>query len=202
MSKRRRTMGIEIPSARPPPDSEPPDRPPTESERVSQLLRENASLRDQRQRYKNILEDRRMQSIAAPAAKTSQTIPQWAAVLVAIIGAIGATGGWEVFQSIREKPTARPEELQRVESKCEERFDALATYLAGYAEDQKRRDEIQNTVMAELNGGAIASGVEYTDDACEPRALSKGKIVPGQPICKAKKPWPTRRRPPKPTEDE
>jgi hypothetical protein len=194
-------MGLDLPSLRPQQDSEPPEPPPeSEPATTSKLIREVNDLRDRNRRYQAILEEKRLRSIAPPPPPRGHTIPQWAAVLVAVITAVGATGGWEAIKSIREKPTARPEELTRVENECKEKFDDLASYLAGYAEDQTRRDNAQNTVLCQLNNGPIAGRLECRDDACEQPALNNGKIVPGQPICKAKTAWPKRRQPPKPTE--
>ena len=201
-------MGLELPSPPPPPPDSAPPSPPYR-DHTGALLRENAAFRqreaeleDRLRRYQAILEERRLRTIAPPVEK--RTIPQWAAGLVAVIAAFGTAGGFKIFEALTKDPVATPADLQAKENDSRERDEQVIEYLADVADDERRRNEITITVLCALNGGPPARDVKCPEPtkACEPRTLQDGKIVPGQPICKAVQPWPPRRRPPKPPKSD
>jgi hypothetical protein len=196
---------VPLPSLSPPPESDPPPSPPPSH--TTALLRENAQLRDGMRRYHQILEEKRLRSIAPGGGHARQMVPQWAAGLVAVIAALGAAGAFKVIETMTAKPTVKPAELQQKDEDSRARDTAVLDYLSGLDQDERRRNQITIDVLCAVNGGPPAGKVKCRENACEPRALQDGKIVPGQPICKSKLEWPTRRQPPKPrpptpTEDE
>lgn len=193
--------GVSLPPNAPPPDSTPPLPSETDSERMTAVLRENSKLREGMRRYHAILEERRLRSIAPQGPE--HKIPRWAMGLAYLLTAFAGAGGFKLLEQAWSKPTAAPADIQRVEKECRERIEPIVEYLAAQADDEQRRNEIHNTVLCALNGGSPGRGIRCPEDACATRALTpEGKIVPGQPICKAVQPWPARRRPPKPKETD
>lgn len=203
MKRRNRPIamgtGVPLPSPTPPPpDTEPPPSPSSPDPHVGALLREIARLRDGMRRYKAILDEKRLRSATEPPPSEPPRHRGRTGAIIAVITAFGAAGGFAAIvkyaEALSDKASAA--ELLRVEQRCEARAAALESYLAAEAADAKLRDELELALWCALTGGQPWRGAVCPVDACEPRALQDGKIVPGQPICKARDPRPPRRTPP------
>lgn len=138
----------------------------------------------------------RVESVPASGDHVQIKVPS--KLVVAMVGAIvtAAIGGFGASKAT-EKPAASPEAIVELSQKLDRRLGNIELYLAGAAADQAQRDAVSIAVLCAVNNGEPARSVRCPVNACEPRALDEhGKIIPGQPLCKAREDWPAARRPP------
>jgi hypothetical protein len=110
------------------------------------------------------------------------------AIVTAAIAGFGAS-------KATEKPAASPESIVDLSAKMDRRLYNIEKYLSGAADDQAQRDAVSIAVLCAVNNGPPARSVRCPVNACEPRALDeKGKLIPDQPLCKAREDWPATRR--------